>query len=70
LTTSLAPPENVLRSHNDCVLAAAEAVDLGRANPILADDADSHPYAYSVSPDKATKATLADKMDGDAPLWT
>jgi hypothetical protein len=39
-------------------------MDLGRANPILAGDADSHPYAYSVFRDKATKATLADKMDG------
>src|SRR6185437_13074644 len=40
------------------------------ANPNIAAGADSHPYAYSASPDKATKATPADKIGPARGDWT
>jgi hypothetical protein len=64
LTTSPAPPQKTSFGHAPASSPAAEATDLGRANPFPAGDADNHPYAYSSFPDKATKATPADKMDG------
>jgi hypothetical protein len=70
LKTSPAPSRKRLAITTTASSPAVEAMDLGGVNPILAGDADSNPYAYSVFPDKATKATLADKMDGAAPLWT
>ena len=61
LTTFAGPPEKAL-NHGRYVLVNRRGAAFGRANPTVAADADSHAYAYSASPDKATKATLADKM--------
>ena len=60
LTISPPLPANVVESR--CrVFANRGSAGFGRANPVVADEAETHPYAYSAPPDKATKATLAEK---------
>ena len=65
-----APRRNGLNPSHDVLVDRGDGGFQAAQHPRVTTDANSHAYAYSASSDKATKATLADKIGRHAAVWT